>query len=275
MTHSFPGEVVVTDIAAPTPTDGTSTPAEASDDFFSSWDKPSIKRPSNPPSRTQTPPVISRTASPFLNPTANGNGVVRSKSPLQNSESDFSKAPSAAVQPAVVRKSTATGAPRKANILGAKKIKLGAKKIGGSEEVDFEAAEKKAKEEAERIEKLGYDPEAEEAAAQKTVRSASISEKTELAAPTPVNPAKSYNAPKHERTKSEIERLGMGMGRLGFGQVGSSKPATAAPKKMGFGSVGTSRAVEQGMLDFTFCLRYRCHVMSTEKGSRRRREICP
>ena len=111
--------------------------------------------------------------------------------------------------------------------------------------MDFEAAEKKAKEEAERIEKLGYDPEAEEAA-QKTVRSASITEKTKIAAPTPVNPVKGYGAPKHERTKSEMERLGMGVGRLGFGQVGGSKPAAAAPKKMGFGSVGASKAVEEG-----------------------------
>lgn len=112
--------------------------------------------------------------------------------------------------------------------------------------MDFEAAEKKAKEEAERIEKLGYDPEAEEAASQKTVGSASISEKTKIAAPNPVNPTKSYNPPKHERTKSEMERLGMGVGRLGFGQVGGSKPAAAAPKKMGFGSVGTSRSTEDG-----------------------------
>lgn len=153
----------------------------------------------------------------------------------------------------VIRKSTGTGGPRKANILGAKKTKLGAKKLG-SEEVDFEAAEKKAKEEAERIEKLGYDPEAEEAAAQKTMRSVSITEKTKITAPTPVNPSKaSYGRAKgHERTKSEMERLGMGMGRLGFGQVGGSKPAAAAPKKMGFGSVGT-RAVEEGMLQSTFC----------------------
>ena len=243
---SFPEEVVITDVVASTPIDGRSAPAEGGDDFFSSWDKPSIKRPSNPPSRTQTPPVISRTASPFLNPTANGNGTTRSKSPLQGSESDSSKAPSRAVPSAVIRKTGATAAPRKTNILGAKKTKLGAKKVGGAEELDFEAAEKKAKEEAERIEKLGYDPEAEEAAARKSVRSASISEKTKIAAPTPVNPTKSYGAPKHERTKSEMERLGMGMGRLGFGQVGGNKPAAAAPKKMGFGSVGASRSVNEG-----------------------------
>ena len=240
---------MVTDIAAATPTDGKSTPAEPGDDFFSSWDKPSIKRPSNPPSRTQTPPVISRTASPFLNPGANGNGASRPKSPLPGSESDSALAPSRAVPSAVIRKTTASGAPRKTNVLGAKKTqKLGAKKLGGAEAVDFEAAEKKAKEEAERIEKLGYNPEAEEAVVQKTVRSASVSEKTKIVAPTPVNPVKGYGAPKHERTKSEMERLGMGMGRLGFGQVGGSKPAAAAPKKMEFGSVGASRTVEEGEL---------------------------
>ena len=237
---------MVNDVVAATPTDGTSTPAEAGDDFFSSWDKPSIKRPSNPPSRTQTPPVISRTGSPYLNPNANSNGSTRSKSPLHGSESESSTAQSRAVPSAVIRKTTATGAPRKTNILGAKKTKLGAKKIGGADDVDFEAAEKKAKEEAERIEKLGYDPEAEESSVQKSVRSASVSEKTKIAAPTPVNPTKSYNPPKHERTKSEMERLGMGMGRLGFGQVGAGKSAAPAAKKMGFGSVGANRSNQDG-----------------------------
>ena len=41
----------------------------------------------------------------------------------------------------------------------------------------------------------------------------------------------------------------MGMGRLGFGQVGGGKPAAAAPKKMGFGSVGASKTVEEGKLE--------------------------
>lgn len=38
-----------------------------------------------------------------------------------------------------------------------------------------------------------------------------------------------------------MERLGMGMGRLGFGQIGAGKSA-AAPKKLGFGAVGTPKA---------------------------------
>ncbi|KAL9591867.1 MAG: hypothetical protein Q9179_007297, partial [Wetmoreana sp. 5 TL-2023] len=244
----YPEEVVITDIMISTSTEGSDTPP-AEDDFFSSWDKPSIKRPSNPPSRTQTPPAVGRTASPFLNPDANGTGPIRPKSPLANTEETSQTAPttSRAISSSAIRKNPATGGPRKTNVLGAKKTqKLGAKKIGGGEEIDFEAAEKKAKEEAERIAKLGYDPEAEEATAASKPRTASVSEKTKHAAPTPLSPVSSTTKAR-ERTSGEMERLGMGMGRLGFGQVGAKKPGTtaAAPKKMGFGSTGTSKAITE------------------------------
>ena len=218
-----------------------------------SWDKPAIKRPSNPPSRTQTPPAISRTASPFLHPSANGTGLTRPKSPLINADSDPSQAGSAAsraVPSAAIRKATNTGAPRKTNVLGAKKTqKLGAKKLGGGDTLDFEAAEKKAKEEAERIEKLGYDPEAEQAVADTKLKIAGISEKTKIVSPTPLSPGKAGGlgaTQGHKRSDSEVERLGMGVARLGFGQTGGAKPAASAPKKMGFGSVGASKAVEEG-----------------------------
>lgn len=237
---------------APSSGDGTATPSgEPSDDFFSSWDKPSIKRPSQPPSRTQTPPVISRTASPFLNPGSNSNGTARPKSPLIGSESESSQtAPSAprTISSSAIRKTATTVGARKANVLGAKKTqKLGAKKVADT--IDFDAAEKKAKEEAERIEKLGYDPDAETATANAQTRSTSTTaEKTKIAAPTPLSPGKAaFGATRgHERSESEVERLGMGMGRLGFGQTGGSKTASAAPKKMGFGSVGPIKATEEG-----------------------------
>ncbi|KAL8800809.1 MAG: hypothetical protein Q9182_004917 [Xanthomendoza sp. 2 TL-2023] len=238
----YPEEVVITDIVLSTPSEGADTPP-TEDDFFSSWDKPSIKRPSNPPSRTQTPPVISRTASPFLNPNVNGNGPIRPKSPLVNAEEAPPSAPttSRAISSSAIRKTGPTGGPKKANVLGAKKNqKLGAKKIGGGEEIDFEAAEKKAKEEAERIAKLGYDPEAEEVAAA-TKPTASVTDKTKIAAPTPLSPTAVTK--QRERSSGEMERLGLGVKRLGFGQVGSagSKQPAPAPKKMGFGSVGTSK----------------------------------
>ena len=251
----FPDNVVITDVST-TATEAGTPAAEAEDDFFSSWDKPSIKRPSNPPSRTATPPVGSRTASPFLNPGTNGNGVGRPKSPLAGSEVTKSQPPAAirSSSTPVVRKSAATGAARKTNVLGAKKTqKLGAKKISGAEAIDFDAAEKRAKEEAERVEKLGYDPEAEQAATASTATK-SVPDVSKIAAPTPISPSQSgYGNASHSREKSasEMERLGMGMGRLGFGQIGGSKPAAgaAAPKKMGgFGSVGPIKATQEGKI---------------------------
>lgn len=230
----YPGEVIITDIPAGTPSDGSNTPAgDGDDDFFSSWDKPSIKRPSNPPSRTSTPPVVSRTSSPFLNAGANANGS-RSKSPLSASdEKSVSPAPTAIRPTNVTRKtSTAASSAKKGSVLGAKKApKLGAKKIAAADIIDFDEAERKAKEEAERIEKLGYDPEAEQAEAE--AKKAATAAAVPIASPIPVSPAGKSN----DRNSGDVERLGMGVSRLGFGQV--SKPA--APKKPTFGSVGPAK----------------------------------
>ncbi|KAJ5368470.1 uncharacterized protein N7496_008230 [Penicillium cataractarum] len=234
--QQYPGEVVITDIPAGTPSDGSGTPAgDQDDDFFSSWDKPSIKRPSNPPSRTGTPPVVSRTASPFLNAGAGANGS-RSKSPLSASEEKAaSPAPTAIRANAAARKITTTSAAKKGGILGAKKApKLGAKKVVASD-IDFDEMERKAKEEAERIEKLGYDPEAEQAEAKAAASTPAIT------SPTPISPSRAgfgATGKTHERNSSDVERLGMGMSKLGFGQV--SKPA--APKKLGFGAVGPAKS---------------------------------
>ncbi|KAI9728069.1 MAG: ADP-ribosylation factor GTPase activating protein, ER-Golgi transport [Cirrosporium novae-zelandiae] len=242
----YPNEVVVTDVGPATPGDGSSTPSGAEDDFFSSWDKPTVKRPSNPPSRTATPPVIGRTGSPFL--AAGTNGPSRPKSPLVNTGSPTGDATQTrTTTSSAIRKSTTTHAPRKANILGSKKShKLGAKKVTTGDVIDFDAAERKAKEEAERIKTLGYDPEAEQAAEEKKARIERVSSPT-IASPTPISPKPGFGATRgHERNSSEVERLGMGIGRLGFGQVGGGKPAAAAPKKMmGFGSVGGSKAQDE------------------------------
>ena len=209
--------------------------SNAEDDFFSSWDKPAIKRPSNPPSRTATPAGIGRTASPFLNAAAN---AARPKSPAVNANGSTSTAQP--VPTAAIRKTTTlgAGAARKPNILGAKKKPgLGAKKVADLD-LDFEEAEKKAKEEAERIEKLGYDPNVDNVEEEKKVPTKFGSAATEIASPTPISPRAGFGATQAQ--ERDVEKLGMGMGRLGFGQVGVSAKAAAAPKKMGgFGS--TSR----------------------------------
>lgn len=265
----YPGEVVITDETASTPADGSSTPAsEPADDFFSSWDKPTIKRPSNPPSRSATPPVVSRTASPFLSAGNAANGSAsrpKSPSPLASAANDAENAlpaPTAirTTSSSAIRKGpSAVGAgAKRTNVLGAKKTqKLGAKKITG-DEIDFEAAEKAAKAEAERIEKLGYDPEAEKAEQLAKNKSTSFGTTTKEA-PTPAVPTKTGPAsnPTHSRSPSEIERLGMGVARLGFGQIGTNKPAAStapAPKKLGFGSVGASKAPVDGKISSIFGL---------------------
>jgi ADP-ribosylation factor GTPase-activating protein 2/3 len=126
-------------------------------------------------------------------------------------------------------------------VLGAKKTqKLGAKKITG-DVIDFDEAEKKAKEEAERIEKLGYDPNAEEEAEVKIGKN----DTSTILSPTPVSPVRGHG---REKSASDVERLGMGVARLGFGQVGGAKAAAAPQKKNtgGFGSVGPIKANQDG-----------------------------
>jgi len=246
----YPNEVVITDVAGEG-TGGAATPAsEPADDFFSSWDKPSIKKPTPPISRTGTPPVVGRTPSPFINSAANGKDISRSASPLTKSDSTSETKPGIGkiTTSAALRKTTATG-PRKTNILGAKKTtsKLGTKKVTG-DIIDFEEAEKRAKEEAERIEKLGYDPEAEAAEAKAAAATSSKAEASNVISPTPASSTSYGSSHTRQKSTAEVERLGMGLGRLGFGQIGGSKPAAAAAKKNagGFGSVGPVKATPEG-----------------------------
>ncbi|EFX05978.1 arf GTPase activator [Grosmannia clavigera kw1407] len=241
----YPEEVIVDGDVS----EASKTPSgEAEDDFFSSWDKPSIKKPTPPISRTATPPVVGRTPSPFLS--AGGkDSISRSTSPLAGNSSDTSSvakpAASRITHSAALKKTTLGGGARKANVLGAKKApKLGVKKVT-VDLIDFDEAEKKAKEEAERIEKLGYDPDGEEESAASAVKAASAkSGATTIVSPTPVNATRGAASHSREKSASEMERLGMGMGRLGFGQVGGRGGAAAASSSAGkrnmggFGSVG-------------------------------------
>lgn len=213
--------------------DSTADAAEPEDDFFSSWDKPAIKRPTPPASRTATPPVVGRTASPL-----SGNGSRPSSALSKTPSTDSKPAASRITHSAALRKSAGAG-PKKAGVLGAKKAgaKLGAKKVAG-DAIDFDEAEKRAKEEAERVEKLGYDPDAEDRV---EAKKGAKTEASNVLAPTPVSPPRGGGfgataAP--AKSSSDVERLGMGVARLGFGQVGANKAAPQKKAAGGFGSVG-------------------------------------
>jgi ADP-ribosylation factor GTPase-activating protein 2/3 len=223
------------------------------EDFFSSWDKPAIKKPTPPVSRTATPSLIGRTSSP-LAAGANGKDIARTASPLSRSESSETKPVASRItHSAALRKTVGAAGPRKANVLGAKKAtKLGVKKVA-ADVIDFDEAEKKAKEEAERIEKLGYDPDAEEAEAEAASKQKGKAEAPTILSPTPVSPTRGGFGATSTSAKSsaDVERLGMGVARLGFGMVGAPKAAAQKKAGGGFGSVGPIKASSQGMYFWT------------------------
>ncbi|CCG80948.1 Arf gtpase-activating protein [Taphrina deformans PYCC 5710] len=180
------------------------------DDFFSSWDKPTLIKPTPPPSRMSTPPIIGRSASPLKD----------------NDVKPVAKPPS------TLRKSTtsSTTGARRTGIVGTQKksTKFGAKKLGV--EIDFDEEERKAKAEEERIAKLGYDAAEEErlrtekAAAEASAR----------------NGARTAEASKtsEQRTQAATVEATASLARLGFGQT--ANVAKPAPKRMGFGAMSQS-----------------------------------
>ncbi|KAG8713014.1 ADP-ribosylation factor GTPase activating protein, ER-Golgi transport, partial [Ceratobasidium sp. 423] len=145
---------------APTAMSSAAPAADAEDDFFASWDKPAAPA-------TKAPAT---TAAPAARPPGIGNALSAAQVPLPPTPT--ATPPTAPAAPRTVtssslRSSSSTTSPKPgsgpkvsklgASKLGATKGGLGAKKAGAP--IDFEAAEKKAREEEERIKQLGYDAE--------------------------------------------------------------------------------------------------------------------
>lgn len=198
--------------------------AEDEDDFFSSWNKPpsSPQTPSSSSSSTLTaPPVIGR-------PSSVGNGTVSSaprtvtSSSLRSSSASSSRPKLGASRLNSSSTTTTSGsAPKKGKIGG-----LGAKKAASP--MDFAEAERKAAEEAERIKQLGYDrlkeeeeerAKAKKAEEERQTASRNISVVGKVTSSTPVV------ANKPRGNAQDMERLGMGMKKMGFGAV----PTSSAP----------------------------------------------
>lgn len=187
---------------------------EEDDDFFSSWDKPTIVKPTPPPSRTSTPPILGRSGSPLLpNPdTKVPAAKVSSSSTLRKTtiSSNANARRNGAIGGTVAKKST----------------KLGAKKVGT--EIDFEEAERAAKEEAERIAQLGYD-----AAEEERLRNEQAAK--DLSAKKNASSHSTNSSTSELRRQVSTADTTARLARLGFGQTANT--AKPAPKKMGFGSV--------------------------------------
>ncbi|RXK40730.1 ADP-ribosylation factor GTPase-activating protein 2/3 [Tremella mesenterica] len=181
------------------------SPAKADnpDDFFSTWDKAPVSKPATPvPSAKSTPP-------PSI-------GVVKPSRTVTSSA--LRAQPNA--RPAVTPRLSASGT---APSSGAKTSKLGAKKAATS--INFEEAQKKAQEEAERIKRLGYDKMKEEEEA-KALKEREAEERRKKAA---VGETVSRTTtPANGTVRKDDKPVPV---RLGFGQTaGVAAPAVAKPR---------------------------------------------
>ena len=119
-------------------------------------------------------------------------------------------------------------------------MKLGVKKVGGT---SFEEAETRAKAEAERIATIGAEAAEQErlekvAAAERAAQRAAEQENARSqpqAAPTLVNyyQANAAGSTTAKENDDGLARLGMGMGRMGFGAVPSKSPSSNYTAKQG------------------------------------------
>lgn len=241
-------------------------------DFFDTWDAPppsSLKAPLNPLASSSAPNLISFGRSPGNTPLNSRPASPRVPSPsLSVGSMALPTVAPVSTGPRTVTSSSlrtattsnaSTRAARPSNSLGGVRTpiaggssslgsgggargKLGVKKVVG---VNFEEASKKAQEEEERIKQLGFDTlrEQEASLAAAAARKASFS-----TAPTNTSSSSSGGSSgpsgslaesaklQAKRGSIDTERLGMGLGRLGFGQASgvsgeqSAKNAAAAAK---------------------------------------------
>ncbi|KAF8648993.1 hypothetical protein AX16_006107 [Volvariella volvacea WC 439] len=209
---------------------------ETEDDFFESWSKPATPKPSAPATpRTATPPVLGRPASG----SGSGAGSVSSSS-----------ATSAASAPAAPRTITSSAAARPSKLgatstrlnsassvsstsSGPKKSKLG---LGASKAkpVDFAEAERKAREEEERIKQLGYDRQREEAEEKARKEAEALRAAREIKPAHAVASTTTTTTSTSKPTTADLSKSAA-FPRLGFGAIpgagaAAAVAAAAAPK---------------------------------------------
>ncbi|TKA56723.1 hypothetical protein B0A53_01918 [Rhodotorula sp. CCFEE 5036] len=249
--------------------DAGETPGGAGADFFDTWDAPpsssasaSSSRPTSnaaSPALVRTPPVVgfggSRPSTPggtllSTPPAAQAPRTVTSSSLRSTTSSGAAASTTAASRPRTLgatrattsststsSASAATGAAATTGPMRVSKLggagKLGVKKGAA---INFEEAERKAREEEERIKRLGYDrrkEEEEQAAAAAAAASRNGNSSAGVASGSGAGGASSKTggggAPSRlasqaaaleaKKDSGDMDRLGMGVRKLGFGQV--------------------------------------------------------
>ncbi|KAI0070369.1 ArfGap-domain-containing protein [Panus rudis PR-1116 ss-1] len=203
------------------------------DDFFSSWDKPASKPASSGTSSPAGPPVIGRSASASSAPRTVSSAALRATSSIGSASRPASKLGASRLNSSSSSTATVTTTSSPAASSGPKKVSklggLGAKKAATP--INFEEAERKAAEEAERIKQLGYDREREKAEEEERAKRAAEALKSAPAAKSPVASKSTPVSPGIAQPKGpaqDLERLGMGMKRLGFGAVPAAASASTS-----------------------------------------------
>lgn len=218
----FPSRVILEGAEAP----AVESNPQGEDDFFSSWDKPVTPKPPSVPTPPTTGPVIGK---PITSRTVTSSSL-RSNSASPGNGSGKHGSTRLTSSNTIATSSTTSSAVSKKSKLGG----LGAKKAATP--IDFAEAERKVAEEAERIKRLGYDrqrEEEEERLKQETERAA-LAEKAKgtnaNAAPRPVSvPGK---VDPQGGNSQDMERLGMGFRKLGFGAVPISPSTTSTVRSI-------------------------------------------
>jgi ADP-ribosylation factor GTPase-activating protein 2/3 len=130
------------------------------------------------------------------------------------------------------RLSSSTGAATSTTgSTSAKKSKLGGLgAVKKSAPVDFAEAERRAQEEAERIKQLGYDRQREEEEEKERKEAEKAKAATEIGHAAKIPTAKAVTpVAKQNGSNADVERLGMGFQRLGFGAIPTTSSATTSP----------------------------------------------
>ncbi|KAF9255072.1 ArfGap-domain-containing protein [Marasmius fiardii PR-910] len=141
----------------------STSPNEQEEDFFETWSKPSTPKPSQPSTpRISTPPIVGRTPSPAAPPTTTTASSPPPASTTSVPRTTTSSAAARAAKLGGASRLAASGSAASSSTTGAKKSKLGLGAAKVAKPIDFEEAERKAKEEEERIRQLGYDRQREE-----------------------------------------------------------------------------------------------------------------
>ncbi|CCH42856.1 ADP-ribosylation factor GTPase-activating protein 2 [Wickerhamomyces ciferrii] len=190
--------------------------SNSTDDFFANWEKkPLNQTPSPSISRPLTP---NQTSSLSVN---NGsNASLSSNQPRKSSST-------------ILRKSTSSSTQKKGSILsGPRKTKLGAKKIVAND-IDFDAAEKEAKREAEETAKLGYNPNKDEDQTVSTIKPKTTSSYNTKEQPL-YQEKNSINKETTSSTKtnSSVDKITPSFAKLGFGMTANDAAEQARKQKV-------------------------------------------